>query len=178
MTGGGQNGLPYLMNNYNVIPRFAGSNTVGKSLLATTLNEIIQGINEADHLPRYIIIMLDKDLIEFIQFGGFSCKVGFEHTIEWLSRMIENAINTRKEDLKLVKVGALEPGEPCIIWVKMLIRPFIKVTNKGYVFSQCHTFNTILQSTILRFLYTHVLDTELPCDRDLYDLSGKPLFHW
>ena len=173
LAGGGSNSLPYLFNNYNVIPRFAGANTMGKSLLATILNQVIQGINETDHLPRYILLMLDKDVVENIQFGGFGCKIIFECTIEWLSSRIKNAINTRKEDLKQVKIGAFEPGEPRIVWIKMLIRPFIKTTSHGYVFAQCHTFNTILQSTILKFLHTHVLDTELPTDRALFDLGGN-----
>ena len=146
---------------------------MGKSLLATILNEIIDGINEANHLPKYILILLDKDLIEFIQFGGFGYKIIFEKTIDWLSREIENAIATRKEDLKLVRAGAFEPGEPQIIWVKMLVRPFIKATNRGYIFAQCHTFNGIMQNTILHFLHTHILDTEMPCDRDFFDLAGN-----
>ena len=166
-------GQLYLFNNYNVIQKYSGSNTVGKSLLASIVNEVIEGTNELDHLPQYIIFLLDKDMVEFVPFGGFGCKIIFEKSIEWISHSVENAISTRKEDLKLSNAGAFELGEPCLVWVKMLTRPFIKNTNKGFAFAQCHTYNTILQSTILKFLDTHILDTEIPCDRDFFDLAGN-----
>ena len=70
-------------------------------------------------------------------------------------------------------MGALpEVDELIIVWFKMLTRPFILNTNKGYIFTQCHTFNKILESTITKFSNARVLQLDLPENRDAFDFTG------
>ena len=86
---------------------------------------------------------------------------------------LKQLFETRKSDSKSKKPGAIEPGEPRIIWVKMVTRPFIKDTDKGYMFTQCATYNKILESVVLKFLHTHIMDINLPVDGDMFEMSGN-----
>ena len=62
---------------------------------------------------------------------------------------------------------------PKFVWVKMLVQPFISQTHKGFVFTQCHTFNKILSSTVNKFNNMVVIQFDLPDDGDLFDLQGN-----
>ena len=70
---------PYLFEQFNVIPYY----TMGLSAnaLIRISKKLVEAFNEAHHLPKYIIILPDKDLIEAVHFGGFRCKFIFEHII-------------------------------------------------------------------------------------------------
>ena len=64
-------------------------------------------------------------------------------------------------------------GEPRIIWVKALICPFIKNTDKGYIFSQCKKFNEILEEISQQFKHTHVMEAIIPDDDNTFDRMGN-----
>ena len=98
----------------------------------------------------------------------------FEKTLEWLAKSINSSIEIRKEDLKGIRGGAIRANYPQLIWVKMPVRPFIKNTNKGYVFAQCHTFNNILVNTIAKFPGAATFEIDMsPSERHHFDLQGN-----
>ena len=137
------------------------------------LNELIDALNSGLKLPKYIIVLLDKDLIESAHYGGFGCKIIFSKTIEWLANNIKIVIETRKEDIKGKNPGAMIPGHPTIIWVNMLTRPFIHNTKRGYVFTRCGTFNRILESTVRKFPDSMFIEIKFSDDRDMFDHTGN-----
>ena len=91
---------PYLFEYYNLQPFYPGVGNMTRSILTRILNKLIEALNEnRDHLPKYIIIALDKDLIEEVKFGGFGCKIVFGRTITWLCDNIHQALSTRIDDM-------------------------------------------------------------------------------
>ena len=70
-----------------------------KSVPARILNEIVDELNHEDHLPKYLIIIPDKNIIEYVNFGGFRCKKIFDKLLDWILININESINLRKEDL-------------------------------------------------------------------------------
>ena len=84
---------PYLFDFFNLTPVYKLVSS--SSLLSHIHNKLVSELNKDDYLPRYIIIVLDKDLIEAVHFGSFGCKVIFEKTIDWLAKNLENTIETR-----------------------------------------------------------------------------------
>ena len=98
-------------------------------------------------MPKYIIFLLDKDLIEAVQFGSFGCKTIFEQTLNWLASNMEQVLKIRKDDLKSKRAGSLlEEDQPKIVWVKMVIRPFIKGTKKDmYLHNVIHSIHCWMQ---------------------------------
>ena len=60
-----------------------------------------------------------------------------------------------------------------MIWVMMTTRPFIKNTDKGFVFAQCTTFNKILHATARKYKNNSAIDIAFPHDKTAYfDLTG------
>ena len=167
------NHRPYLVEFFNVIPGFPSANSC-KSTSARIANQVTELLNENDWLPKYIVIMPDKNIIEYVKFGGFGCKVIFENTLEWISKAIEEDVELRCEDLKFKNPGAcLHDDQPIILWVKMPSCPYIRNTNKGYVFAQCTTFNKIMEVTVKRFKNARCVQVEFPEDKMPYfNLTG------
>ena len=165
-------GRPYLHEFFNIRPTFHTSISV-RSVMARMLNEIINALNEEVILPKYIIILPDKDLIEEANFGGFGCKVIFESMLHWIATNVERVLEIRKDDLKSKRAGAiLTDDEPSIVWVKMLTRPFIRITDKGFVFAQRHTFNKLMDSILPKYRNTSVIGFQINDEHNMFDLTG------
>ena len=165
---------PFIFDNYNVKPYFAGNTSLTRSPLAQFHNKVVKGLNKEDSLPKYVIFLPDKDLIEAAEQVGFGCKVVFEKVLYWLGENLDRALNLRKEDLRVVCSGALPAqDEPLLVWVKMFTRPFISNTNKGFVFAQCNTFNKMLDTVMGKFSNCRTLQLQLPENRDAFDCSGN-----
>ena len=165
---------PYLLEFYNVELCTPGNTSLTRSTIGRLHNQIIQELNAKDHLPTLIVLLPDKEIIEEACFGGFGCKVVFEKSLNWLASNIKTALDIRKDDLKVKNAGALlDDISPHIVWIKMLTRPYISNTDKGYVFAQCNTYNEILSSMVSKFKNSLVMDIPFPQDRNLFDLTGR-----
>ena len=134
---------------------------------------MIQGLNENDLLPQLILILPDKEIIEACHFGGFGCKTVFEATLTWLAKAIEQTIQLHRYDLKTRLCGAISSEkEPIVCWVPTITRPYIKNTDKGFVFVQCTTYNTILKQVVARCDNMYILDVKLQDNNDCFDRTG------
>ena len=94
--------------------------------------------------------------------------------LQWLTTEVNAALEVRKEDIKGKRIGALfsSNAHPCLIWVKMILRPFIKNHAKGYIFGQANHFNAALQEVVGKIRNNCTIELEIPADKDLFDLSG------
>ena len=166
--------LPYAFGYFNVSPFFALSSCKTKPIKAKLFNQFMEGINsEPWHLPKAILFIIDKDMIDDISFQGFRCKILFKNAIDWLSLRVHNEIETRYDDLLGKKPGAVRKTPTKLVWVGMTQRPYIKMTNKGFVFAQCNTFNSVMANVVARYPNTHVLSIQFPNDPSLFDATGN-----
>ena len=167
---------PYISDFYSLIPLYPTSGSAYcRSILAWLVNQLTKELNSSgfNKLPRFILIIPDKDIIEAVHFGGFGCKPIFEKILDWLGCNLMLAVNTRKEDMRAKCPGAIRPNELKLIWITMPIRPFIKNTSHGYVFAQSKTFNTILTGTVTKFPDSYVFNPELVDPKDCFYFTGE-----
>ena len=170
---------PYIFDYYNVTQCYPGIGAgCSHSTIARMVNEFTKAINDHKNkpLPKYIIMLPDKDIISAVHFGGFGYKVIFEKVIHWMGKVIDNTTQLRKHDLQFKCAGAMHLGDtsvPIIIWVKMIVRPFIKHTDKGYMFAQCKTFNNTSDKILCQYPHTKEVELSLPDDCNLFDLTGN-----
>ena len=119
--------LPYIYSYYNVSSYFESPLSKTKSVAARLLNSIIEGMNTWAHLPRYILIVPDMDVIDYIcksNYIFFDQKPNFEPIMSWLVKEIKKAIEIRLDDLHHKCLGTiLTSVEPRLIWVKVVPRP-------------------------------------------------------
>ena len=138
------------------------------------LNKIIGCLNEKPHLPKYIILCPDLDLITLADHNGFGVADLFNVLITWLAKNIEQNLDLRQKDIRSKRIGALSASaEPRMIWIKTLIRPFIKGSSKAHIFAQCKKFNEILEQVVQNFKHTHLMEVILPEDHNIFDRMGN-----
>ena len=164
--------LPYLNDSYNILPFYKPSD-LKIPMLARLINTITEGLNEEVKLPRYIIIVTDRDVLDYLHFDDFGIVELLDDILNYTANEIITNVETRKEDLRSKRACALySSGEPRYIWVKMITRPIIKNAGK-YVFPHTQRYNEALERMVLKKKYSHILEPNVPENRSMFELNGE-----
>ena len=92
-------------------------------MVACVYNSLIVSLNTREQLPRLIILMLDKDLIQDVGYYGNETDDILAKNIEWLFRQIEIMVKRRHAELLDKKPDAMYGSDPKIVVVDMLKHP-------------------------------------------------------
>ena len=164
---------PYLIEHYNIEPLHAPFNPQVRSFLARVVNSFAAGLNDIKppHLPRYVLIFLDKDLIQNLGIFDFGVSRAIEDMLKWLLVNINNIIEVRKSDLAKKRPGALSTSsEPRLVWIQMIKRPEASLNKEIYSLS-CK-FNTILEDVISGDKRSHILKVHIETNETNFDRFG------
>ena len=165
---------PYLYDYYNITPLYSPVVSTTKSVVGRVHNEIIGQLNKKDKLPRYIVMLFDKDIIEDIDFDEFGVGQFFYDQLNWFANSVETALDLRKEDLKYKNPGSLwSNAEPRLIYVEMITRPIITNAYKPVVFAQGRKFNETIHEIASYYKHSHVMNLSFPDDKTLFDRNGN-----
>ena len=117
-----KNSPPYLFQHFNIKEYYAEAATRG---LARFVNLLIEALNDRKRLPRYIMVIFDKDLLIAIkrETSKFNTGIVISATIHYIVQQSNILIERRKIDLFDRKPGALLPVDPTFIWIRMLKHP-------------------------------------------------------
>ena len=134
----------FLTKQFNIHAFYPGLAVRGISRLLYPLAEAMKNRHK---LPKYIIVMPDKDLICELGPKKFNTSIGMQTTLHYIMKELDIAVNRRRTDIADKKEGALPPPNfPTIIWVRMLKRPFIE--GGTAVFSLRNKFNNAIEEVI------------------------------
>ena len=112
---------PHLYCYYNVEARFSAPMSLNWSFLSHITNCFIAALNEKHHLPRYVLIVIDKDWLSSSKILEYGMSRAIKVAIQWILCQFQRNLDTRKENLYVTKPGALATGsEPQLIWVTMV----------------------------------------------------------
>ena len=115
---------PYLYDYYNIHYGFHPPLSLMKSVGARISNSLIELLNWNEfRLPKYIIVIPDKDLIEgaMDQIWDYGFKKVFRSLVDWVMSDINKMLSIRKEDFCNKRGGALSTAaEPRIIWTSII----------------------------------------------------------
>ena len=75
---------PYLYDYYNIECYYTNPLSSNRSILARILNALIAGLNKNEHLPRYIVMMMDKDVVSASKIYDYGAVETFEKLMCWL----------------------------------------------------------------------------------------------
>ena len=107
------------MQYYNVVNAYKTTSGVSKAV-ARILNALIHTINAEQKLPRFLVIILDKDLLSDINvFDGYAARA-ITNSVDWLVKQIHVVISQKKSELLVKRPGAVFTGDPKIIFIHML----------------------------------------------------------
>ena len=118
--------------------RFTCTNT---NMLSRIENALIQALNKKgqEKPPRYIVVVLDDDLIDFLGSAEFGISTILGEWIHYLARSLNSAIEDWK---KALPVKALEENYPMIYWAT-------SPHHKHFINNTQHTeFNNSLESVL------------------------------
>ena len=77
---------PYLHEYYNVKMFFQRLLSSIRWLETRVINSFVEGLNENQKLPKYVLVILDKDLVEAVLPCDFGIKIKFESMISYIMR--------------------------------------------------------------------------------------------
>ena len=138
---------PYLFDYFNVIHAFSRGNGV-RSTIARIRNALVEMVNERDHLPKFLIVVADKDIVTYINHVNFGVSLRIQRCIDWLINNIERIITTRQEDIRSKRPGGVRLIPTQVVWVKMLARPIEAGRSYNNVLSLKSKFNFILEESL------------------------------
>ena len=163
---------PYLHQYYEVIGLHARNWHDDSNVLTRFNDALVEQLNVQPRLPRYIMIFIDRDIIAEAQVFDFGVYRTLQDLIKWLLININCQIETRKEDLKLKRPGAVTANsEPRLVWIKMARRPDYSVPKN--VHSLASKFNNILEETIAGDKRSHILNFRIERNKVNFDCSGN-----
>ena len=144
---------PYLYGQYN-ISAFHMAKSMISNVLTRFCNSFIEAMNK-NRMPRMIVFLPDRDLFRKLCDDNrprTSKMIG--KCLSWFTRFIENTIDAKKEEMMNIRRGALTPGEPKLIWIKVIRRP----TNDVNIELVRQKINYILEETLVSRIDCNILD--------------------
>ena len=157
----------YIYQMYNVQGIFPSNFYSVRSLLARLINSQIYGLNKYERLHRFMVIMIDNDLIKTINSTANGSTMTLGMSLEWLIKEYEKAVDRKKNMMREIKPGSVNPGEPKFIWVKGIFRPL------GHNFHVARDkFNEVLQDILATRRDSYFLDPSKYLDDSNYSRLG------
>ena len=90
----------YIEENFEVLPFYSGKySDKNSNALSRLINSFIEAMNTKFYLPDYIIVLLDDDLIEYLQYKKFGIASLYGPWIEYLAQFLDQTIQERWEKL-------------------------------------------------------------------------------
>ena len=172
---------PYIFQFYNISRHYVVMASAIKGI-ARLLNPLIHGMNEESILPKMVVIVLDVDMLRYMQNNeGTTPVLVIGSSLHYAIKQIDMLIERRKQDLGDKRPGALPSGDslPKIIWVCMIKRP--KQIGKK-IYAMRSKFNSILKEHLLdgKADSHHILSIEVPPEEfsliGELSSSGKAIF--
>ena len=117
----------FYMSNYYNVKNFNNLSAVGASArnaMARLINSTIEALNSSNTLPKMLIIIIDKDLIESINLFNYGAYKVLLQVVNWLTRQIDILIRWKRLQILEKRPGAVyNQYHPAVIYVMMLKHP-------------------------------------------------------
>ena len=164
----------YIYLYYNIVLFFTSGTSQIRSLMARVINSIIEGLNSKERLPKYVLILLDKDLIESLDYFVFGISEALDDCVSWLVKQVNKLFEIRCEDLCSKKPGALSTAtERRVIWLAMLHRNLVADNRMKQIYNKKSKFNRALEEAITQHRYHHIMYLDSVVESSHYDSLGK-----
>ena len=75
-----------------------------------------------DHLPRFIVVIINHDIIKDVDVFDRNAHKTIGDNVHWLVHQIDILVKRKKAEIQVKRPGALFVGDPKIIFVRMLRR--------------------------------------------------------
>ena len=153
-------------------------NSNNRNVVSRILNTFISAINEVGVFPKFIVFVLDDELITAIDYDGYGVSTMFGSLLEWLIKKVNATIDKLKKKLpaKLIKEDF-----PQIYWSPALMHKRFGDKNN----TLRHKYNLCLDSIIKLYPNMRVIryknfwafsDDTLMHENGQFSATGKSIF--
>ena len=148
----------FIKENFEFLPfygsRYSDSNN---NTLSRLVNSFMQAMNSKFYLPEFVIIFLDNDLIEHLQYKKLNTASLLGPWIEYLSQTVAEALHQRYQDLPL-KAWPKEVSQ--IYWVEAVGHNNFDYSDQKAreIFTQCLEANCKLHENMRILKIRHFWD--------------------
>ena len=157
----------YMYEMYNVQGIFPNNFHNIRSTMTRIVNSCVFGLNKYDKLPRFMLMIIDKDLIDFIDCSISGSTITLGMAIEWIIHEIEKFVDRKKNMMRELKPGSVTPGEPKFIWIRAISRPW----NNKFTLARAK-FNDVLEEILASRRDSYILDASSYIDKANYTRLG------
>ena len=112
---------PYIYENYNTLPFYKSFSSGVTSTAAHMINTLIEALNTREWLPRFVVVIPDKDLLKDIEVYEFAASKVIQDLVAWTIRQM-NMLIRRKCAALLEKCPGAVFGDTKVILVRMMRR--------------------------------------------------------
>ena len=110
----------YLQEYYN-IKAFYELGKNGVCHMATRIiNLLIEAFNTMHKLPRFLVIMPDKDILSELNIFDLFVNATIREYVTWMVKQIAMLVRCKRAELLDKKPGVIYAGYPVIIFVQMI----------------------------------------------------------
>ena len=170
----------YIYDYYNVQFGFHPPLSQTRSIEARYVNsftELLNGNSKDFRLPKYIIIILESDIIaESVKRNNdYGFKKVYRIGVEWVMNEFNRILDSRKEELRNKRPGALSTSaEPRLIWVTTMRRLFNIHEDVKTTFKMVKKANEVLEDLVKKFdKYSHIIYMDMMDEFKYFDIMGK-----
>ena len=124
-------------------------NSANQNVISRILNTFISAINDEKVLPKYVVFVLDDEIIQFLKYKSYGVSTMYGTLLEWLVKNVDDAIQTAKKNLPS---KAVNEHYPQLYWVAAFQHKNFKDSNSVHA-----KYNLCLESIIKLYPSMHVL---------------------
>ena len=160
---------PFLFAHFNITRHYAGLALHG---IARHINPLICALNEHKTLPKYILMIPDRDILTSMKTAkNFGVARIIGAVLHYLIKQIDLFIERRCQEAMQKKSGALMADHPKVVWMRMLKRP--PRNHSEDISALRGKFNSILEERLQEDNSKdhHIMSIQIPLDE--FDLLGN-----
>ena len=166
--------IPYLYEYYNIFSYVQKADSAVKTVIARVNNAVLEGLNTRSRLPRYLVVILDNNLVAEVNIFNNDAMKEWRTCTKWLVRQIDMNIKHKRLELLEKRPGAVYDEDPRIVYVKMIRRAqFYPTGSKAAKLCTMRSkFNNILNEIVAAEGH-YILGIESCSTADCFDSFGK-----
>ena len=164
---------PYLLQFFNIKLIQKSDDVTNNLALSCTLNALIEAVNAGNmRLPKYIIVAMDRDILDDIDVGDPDAERMLPILVTWFVRQINTVLRRKCMDLLEKRPGAISGCLTKVIYVRML-RPIGKFDKHTMLVNGLRSkFNDALNDAVAKIEeYMLTVSSYHQCEH--YDHKGR-----
>ena len=172
--------IPYIYQEYGITPFYQALTGSAEGTLCNQYNSLVEALNKDNHLPEYILLFPDRDIILELNYFAPGTLFILDQELQWLAKSLDRAITARREKLREICSGAVG-SQPKLVWVQMIHRPFIKnhpYATYNLIVELRGKFNSLLEQEARKSMYALIIETQNhSADPEFFDSTGNLTYH-